>query len=250
MTERRPLPIGKRRELINREVQMRKSLKLASIATIIFGLFYLMTTEYFKAQAREHADNNQKLDKAIFAQREWNERNVKRIKIKSRMIAILSNFGDSMHHDPSQMAEMILTKCEQRRLDPFLVLGMIKAESDFNSWAVSNQGAMGLMQIKPETASHLVPYGDFSAEKSGRLLSDNELNISLGTLYLAKLIHRFGNLELALEAYNKGPEGMLRDLSDGSYEDEPTYAGKVIHHYHKYKYGPLTPKIPGSGLPS
>jgi soluble lytic murein transglycosylase len=143
-----------------------------------------------------------------------------------------------MHHDPVQMADLILRKSALHKLDPFLVLGMIKTESDFNSLAVSNKGALGLMQIQPDTADHVVPYGDFQDEKAERLLTDNEVNISIGTMYMAKLIRRFGKLELALEAYNRGPEGLKRDLQEGDYEG-PYYAGKVIQHYRKYKFGTL-----------
>jgi hypothetical protein len=220
---------------------MKRVLKSVSIGVFAFGALYVLSTEHLRAKARESADKNQKIGQAIVAQRSWNEQNIKRIQIKSRMVSILSNFGESLHYDPTLMAELILAKCEQRRLDPFLVLGIIKIESDFNSLAVSNKGAMGLMQIQPTTANHLAPYGDFSSEKSGRLILDNELNISLGTLYLAKLIRRFGTIELALEAYNRGPDALKRDISDGDYY-EPNYSDKVIRHYRNYKFGGLDRK--------
>ncbi len=228
---------------------MRNSFKLVTVVTIVLGFFYFVTVNHFRAQAREGSHKIQSLDKAIYAQRSWNKQNKTRIRVKSRMTAVLSDFGDSMHHDPAQMAELILNKCERTGLDPFLILAMIKAESDFNSRAVSSEGAMGLMQIKPETASLLVPYGDFGPENSERLLLDNDLNISLGTMYLAKLIHRFGDVDVALEAYNKGPDGMLTVLSAGV-DEEGRYAGKVKNNYRKYKYGSVATKKVKRGLPS
>lgn len=220
------------------------------MVTIVLGFFYIATVNYLKSQARESTNKIQSLEKAISAQHSWNEKNKTRIRVKSRMIAVLSNFGDSMHHDPVQMAELILSKCEQRNLDPFLILGMIKAESDFNSRAVSSEGAMGLMQIKPETACLLEPNGGFSSENSERLLLDNDLNISLGTKYLAKLIRRFGgDIDTALEAYNMGPDGMLTLLSAGV-DEEGKYSLKVKNNWRKYKNGSVAPKKVKRGLSS
>jgi hypothetical protein len=228
---------------------MRNLFKLVSVVTVALGFLYFVAVGQFEAQAGESASKIHSLDKAVHAQRSWNKQHEERIRVKSRMTAVLSNFGDSMHHDPAQMAELILSKCERAGLDPFLILAMIKAESDFNSRAVSSEGAMGLMQIKPETASLLVPYGDFGPENSDRLLLDNDLNISLGTMYLAKLIHRFGDVDVALEAYNKGPDGMLTLLSAGV-DEEGRYAGKVKNNYRKYKYGSLAKKRVKRGLSS
>ncbi|MBI3581050.1 MAG: transglycosylase SLT domain-containing protein [Nitrospinae bacterium] len=207
---------------------------LVSLVSVVLGSFFLVTVGLFKVRARESTHKIESLEKAIFAQHSWNGRHKTRIRIKSRMIAVLSNFGGSMHHDPAQMAELILSNCERNDLDPFIILGMIKAESDFNSRAVSSEGAMGLMQIKPATASLLEPYADFGPTYSQRLISENDLNITLGTMYLAKLVRRFGNLDMALEAYNKGPDGMLTLLSTGA-DDEMGYSGRVKANSLKYK---------------
>ena len=80
-------------------------------------------------------------------------------------------------------------------LSPDLVRAVIQAESGFNPRARSVKGAMGLMQLMPETAAE---YGVSNAY-------DPEQNIRAGTAYLASLIDRYNDEGLALAAYNAGP---------------------------------------------
>jgi len=215
---------------------MRKIVKSILVAVLVLGVSYAQVTGYYQAQISANKQEGAKLESAIMFQRLYNHRYHARIATKHRIVRILDGFHSSLRHDPTLLAELILQKSEQHGLDPFLVLGMIQAESSFNSHAVSNKGAMGLMQIQPDTANLMVPNMDFDGETASLLISDSELNISLGTRYLAKMIRRFGNLETALEAYNRGPNAISRQMSDGD-DLEPRYAGKVISHYHRFKSG-------------
>jgi hypothetical protein len=80
-----------------------------------------------------------------------------------------------------------------------LVMGLIRQESAFDSQAVSSARAKGLMQIIPRTARRLLHGGD-------RMLFDQKANTQMGVKYLARLGDRFsGEVELALAAYNAGP---------------------------------------------
>jgi soluble lytic murein transglycosylase-like protein len=80
-------------------------------------------------------------------------------------------------------------------LDEDLIHAVIQAESSYNTNAVSSAGAQGLMQLMPGTAASLGVTDPFDAQQ----------NIFAGTQYLKKQIERFGDVRLALAAYNTGP---------------------------------------------
>ncbi len=104
-----------------------------------------------------------------------------------------------------------LQEASQRlNLDPHLLTALIATESGFNPAAVSPKGALGLMQIMPDTALRygVAPDGTQSQRKK---LFDPATNIRAGTRYLRDLLNLFnGRLELALAAYNAGEGAVLR----------------------------------------
>jgi soluble lytic murein transglycosylase len=107
-----------------------------------------------------------------------------------------------------------------------LVLAMTRQESAFERTAVSQSGARGLMQLMPDTASHVaksrqLPYS------ADRLLTDGSYNMTLGRAYLEDLLDRFsGSYVLSIAAYNAGP-GRVRQWVD-SFGDPRTKATDVI----------------------
>jgi soluble lytic murein transglycosylase-like protein len=94
-----------------------------------------------------------------------------------------------------RFAALVEEQANRQGLSPDLVRAVIQAESGFNPRARSVKGAMGLMQLMPETAAE---YGVSNAY-------DPEQNIRAGTAYLASLIDRYNDEGLALAAYNAGP---------------------------------------------
>ncbi len=90
------------------------------------------------------------------------------------------------------------------KVDPLLVAAIIKCESTFNPIAVSSAGAVGLMQLMPETAEELalekkIDYVNYEE------LYKPEINIEMGFYYVQKLRKRYkGSLVFALAAYNAG----------------------------------------------
>jgi len=94
----------------------------------------------------------------------------------------------------------------EQRIDPFLLLAVIREESRYNPRVVSLAGAVGLTQLLPSTASVVV-----GEEMAPPQLMDPDTNIGIGTRYLAGLMRRFnGDTVLALAAYNAGPGAARR----------------------------------------
>ena len=122
------------------------------------------------------------------------------IAIKYEPISIPSRFKtltSADQYSASSVSELVKHYCRQYLLDENLVYGVIRAESNFNPYAVSTAGARGLMQLMPGTA----------ADMGVRNVFDPAQNIAGGTQYLARMLTLFNNDQrLALAAYNAGPE--------------------------------------------
>ncbi|MCE5194274.1 MAG: lytic transglycosylase domain-containing protein [Nitrospiraceae bacterium] len=124
----------------------------------------------------------------------------------------------------SQIAE---EKAKENNLDPSLVHAVIKTESNWNHQAVSRKGAMGLMQLMPNTANAMKVKNPF----------DPEENIQGGTKYLRYLVERFnGNLTLALAAYNAGPTTVEKYGSIPPISETRKYVKKVMTLYNGTEY--------------
>ena len=112
------------------------------------------------------------------------------------------------------LPELIIHESKKYGYDPLLLTAVIITESSFNNWARSNRGAHGLMQIRPATGRELA--AEVHVQWQGTpSLYDPETNITLGAYYLNKLFLRFGDLGLALEAYNHGPSRLKGYLKKG-----------------------------------
>ena len=112
------------------------------------------------------------------------------------------------------LPELIIHESKKYGYDPLLLTAVIITESSFNNWARSNRGAHGLMQIRPATGRELA--AEVHVQWQGTpSLYDPETNITLGAYYLNKLFLRFGDLGLALEAYNHGPSRLKGYLEKG-----------------------------------
>jgi soluble lytic murein transglycosylase-like protein len=111
-------------------------------------------------------------------------------------------------------------------VDFFLIKGIIKAESMFNPWAVSDMGACGLMQLMPSTARLLGVKDIF----------DPHDNIFGGVKYLKQLLTRFdGNNRLALAAYNAGIARVLQYGGVPPFPVTRTYLAKVLDYVEEFK---------------
>lgn len=112
------------------------------------------------------------------------------------------------------------------RIDPHLLASMVSAESAGNMRAVSNKGALGLMQVMPATARSL------GVRNPGALLTDRTLAISTGAAYLKKLQGRFGNnVPLVVAAYNAGPGAVVKYKGVPRYRETQGYVRTVMGRY-------------------
>ena len=127
----------------------------------------------------------------------------------------------------SEAYDPIIASASQRfTIDPDLVRAVIKAESNFNHRAVSLKGALGLMQLMPETAKELSVTNPF----------DPEENIHAGTRYLSELLHLLKqNLSLGLAAYNAGPARVLGRNEVPPIEETRNYIQRVRMYYEDFK---------------
>lgn len=143
---------------------------------------------------------------------------------------------------PTPYMELIERQAREAKLDPILVLSLIKQESAFDLGANSSTGARGLMQIMPGTFTDVIPetrHGD---------MANLELNLKAGTKYLSKLVTRYnGNLVLALAAYNAGPgnadkwlkasppkRNMFEFIEAIPFKETREYVSAIMRNYHWY----------------
>lgn len=120
------------------------------------------------------------------------------------------------------LPEKITRYARAQGLSPRLVQALVQVESGYNPRALSNKGAMGLMQLMPDTARELGVTDAY----------DPDQNLRGGTRYLWQMIRRYqGNLELALAAYNAGPTAVSRYGGVPPYAETQRYIAKVMALY-------------------
>lgn len=111
-------------------------------------------------------------------------------------------------------------------MDPDLIASVIRAESSFNSKAVSPKGAQGLMQLMPGTASKLGVKDSFDADA----------NVDGGTRYLRQLLLRYhDDLPKALAAYNAGPYRVDQYKGVPPYNETRKYVARIIRDFNRKK---------------
>ncbi|MBF6620447.1 MAG: lytic transglycosylase domain-containing protein [Patulibacter sp.] len=122
---------------------------------------------------------------------------------------------------PIGHTELIREQAKEKDLDPALVAAVIYAESRFRDNQESSAGAMGLMQVTPETASDIARESGASSFEVGDLHTA-EVNVRYGTWRLRDMLRRFdGDVALAAAGYNAGPGNAAKWKAEADAKGEP-----------------------------
>jgi soluble lytic murein transglycosylase len=193
----------------------------------------------------------------------------------SSLIVVQRNFDRQLERPSSRLPDdlwllaypqghwqSIIAAARRQGVDPYFVAAIIREESQFRTDALSPAGARGVMQVMPATGewiARLTGLRDFDRSK----LFEADMNISVGTWYLAHLMKRFkGDLVLVSAAYNAGPEAVAGWIGQSGAAAEKDafveripfmetrgYVKKVLRNYAEYRriYGTADMTIPAAG---
>ena len=137
---------------------------------------------------------------------------------------------------PLRYSEFIRVHANEHGLDPALVAAVVFQESKFNTRAKSGSGAIGLMQLTPETA-HGIAVRTHGSAFHTQDLYNAEINIRYGAWYLDNLFKKYGNERLVLAAYNAGQGNVDRWRAEGrpiAFSETRAYVARVEHLKHVY----------------
>lgn len=127
---------------------------------------------------------------------------------------------------PLKYQAYVQTYATQNGLDPWLVFAVVRTESGFNPRAVSNIGAMGLMQLTPDTFDWAQTKTGENERLASSALYDPQTNIRYGTVVLAQLLGEFSREDTALAAYHAGRTQVKNWLADARYSHD----GRSLYH--------------------
>jgi len=128
---------------------------------------------------------------------------------------LLAERGRLSREDRRRVTRAVVEEAKFANFDPLLVLAVIKVESEDEQGAISDRGARGLMQLREPTAQFLSEREQLGLSPGTESMDDPALNVRLGVRYLSRLHKAFGNLGLALVAYNAGPHRVSEYMRQG-----------------------------------
>ncbi|MFK7697099.1 lytic transglycosylase domain-containing protein [Paenibacillus sp. HJGM_3] len=147
---------------------------------------------------------------------------------------------------PIKYEKDIRVSATNYNVDPFLIAAIIRVETNFNPEKTSRKGAIGLMQLMPDTAQWIVEKADY-ADKTVHSLERPDVNIEVGAWYLNSLYQQFDSNRIAvLAAYNAGPgnarkwlssgiwDGTLKNIDKIPFGETRHYIQRVMYYYNKY----------------
>jgi hypothetical protein len=148
------------------------------------------------------------------------ERRVARL--ENHLFARMPGLDPALHED---LARAILAEAEAARIDPLLVLAVIQIESGYDPSVVSSAGALGLMQLLPATLQREVKGAGMDAGDPHGPVA----NVRAGVRYLVRCLHSYPDHDVALMAYNAGPNRLYGWLRAGAVPSQVRgYARRVL----------------------
>lgn len=156
---------------------------------------------------------------------------------------ILEEYPTGLPHiNKARLAKFIIEQSRLYNFDPFFILSVMFAESGLDNYAVSSAGALGLMQVMPQTANllarELAVAGVWSGKFESSQLFDPYTNVRLGIYYLHKLKKFFNyNPHQYLAAYNEGPGAIVSKLKKRRSIESP-YTMKILSFYRHFTITP------------
>ncbi|MBF0629000.1 MAG: lytic transglycosylase domain-containing protein [Magnetococcales bacterium] len=139
------------------------------------------------------------------------------------LATVIFPLGTTTVRADSPLDRLITRIAIQENLDPDLLRAVVATESDFNNESVSPDGAVGLMQLMPETARIL----------GVKNIHNPEQNLRGGARYLNQMLKQFPKIPHALAAYNAGPKIVERFQGVPPLAETQRYVGKVLSYYKK-----------------
>ena len=152
---------------------------------------------------------------------------------EEEILHVLQRFKTGLPRaEQRKLAWLILQESRKYAQDYRLILAIIKTESSFKHRAISPKGAKGLMQIRPHVGQAIARDIDIGWEGDETLFNPH-LNVKMGLYYLSRLLLRFGDLKVALTAYNFGPSFVHKRLKTKR-KLPAKYSRKVLKAYREF----------------
>ncbi|SMF94888.1 Transglycosylase SLT domain-containing protein [Methylomagnum ishizawai] len=131
----------------------------------------------------------------------------------------------ALERNRSQYAGLIAEAANRHGLDPALLHAVIRAESSYNPGAVSNKGAIGMMQLMPATAARYGVQDPY----------DPVDNVYGGARYLSDLLGMFSDVPLAVAAYNAGENNVIKyGHRIPPFQETQNYVSRVLGYYNRF----------------
>lgn len=178
-----------------------------------------------KSMAQAKADSFAEIDEKDFdcdVLKDMDERYYRKgVKKKTLAETFSTRFGGGLNDRMGKFKPLIEAKARKYDLDPNLLAALVRQESNFNPYAVSSCGAMGLGQLMPETARGLGVMDPFNATQ----------NLDGAAKYLRQMLDTFGgNTKKALAAYNAGPGAVRKYGGIPPYRETQNYVKAIMSH--------------------